>query len=178
MRVSCEQHPLCITLTVAMLLYTASTAYGQQMPVPIELQAELFKRIFSYDRTIDSDTKIHVLIVHSEEDSEKAGQFVSAFQNADIDATPVKVNSVGQFPEATAVYFLPTTEPTAELEGFCTENHVLSLSGVPDLAEGGSVSVAIGEAKNRPEIIVSMNRLKMVGHILSAALLKLAKIIR
>ena len=59
-----------------------------------------------------------------------------------------------------------------------TSQSILSISGVPELAEKGEVSVALGIENDKPKIIVNLERAKSEGHQLSADLLKLAKIIK
>lgn len=76
-----------------------------------------------------------------------------------------------------AVYFLPAVDRT-EVKRLCSQHRVLSLSGVPRLAEVGGVSIAVGLKNGRPEILVNLNEAQAEGQELSSELLRLARVIQ
>lgn len=75
------------------------------------------------------------------------------------------------------VYVLDGVGRDSYLE-LCTTHQALSISGVPELAQSGSVSIAIGlGADNRPQILVNARRLQSEQHKFSADLLRIAKLV-
>ena len=162
-------------MIAAVLCLSTGSVRAEMMPVPVELQAEIFKRIFSYDKTLSGRLEITVFVVGEAVEKEK---ILQAFRSVGVNSLPVSTESLSsQSSKPQAVYLLPGVEPAA-VGRFCSDNRALSISGVPSLAGDGSVAVSIGTADNRPQIIVNMSRLKTEGHELSAQLLKLAKVVQ
>ncbi len=64
------------------------------------------------------------------------------------------------------------------VKSLCAQNGVLSISGVPSLAEEGNVSIGLGAESGKPRIIINLNRVKSENHELSAQLLESSKIVR
>jgi hypothetical protein len=148
------------------------------MPIPGDLQSAMFKKIFSYDKTLQSVGEITVFIVGAEKDDQTVQELVKAFKNegafpAVIGAVPLE----GPLPPSSVVYLFPEADLEVAKQ-VCGESGVLTISGDPSLVEQGHVSVAIGENGGKAEIIVNLPRLKEEGHELSAQLLKLARIIQ
>jgi hypothetical protein len=165
-------------MVAAILLLVTGSVGAEKMPVPFELQAELFKRIFSYDRALSDNESPVVFIVYATEEPMNKEELVRAFDKAGILSRfvrPAKLQEQAEIPSA--VYLLPDVN-TAQVEPFCTSGGILSISGVPSFADRGDVSVSIGEQNNRPQIIINLNRLRSEGHELSAELLKLARVIQ
>jgi hypothetical protein len=165
-------------MVAAVLLLVTSSVGAEKMPVPFELQAELFKRIFSYDRALSDNESLVVFIVYAAEEPANKDELVQAFDRAGILSRFVRsANLQAQAERPSAVYLLPNVD-TAQVELFCIDGGILSISGVPSFADSGHVSVSIGEQNNRPQIIVNLDRLKSESHQLSAELLKLARVVQ
>jgi hypothetical protein len=148
------------------------------MPVPINLQVEIIKRMFTYDKTMVKEAKPLVFVVHQDGGAVRHDDVVKAFEAVGLVSVAVRLEDLtSQIQTPSAVYLLPGIESSA-VSGYCTEKRVLSISGVPELAENGSVAVSIGEDDSRPQIIVHMKRLQDEGHSFSAQLLKLARVIQ
>jgi len=159
------------------VLGLAAFVHAGEMPVPPELQAALFKKIFDYDRSLSAGDSVVVLVVHGSDDS-VAGSVASAFRGGGINAEVVPVAQLeNRIATASVVYVTPGTDAEA-LESLCTEHGVLSVSGVPELAVRGHVAVGIGTHDQKPEILVHLKRVKAERHELAAELLNLARVIR
>lgn len=170
------RHVCTVAVTIG-VLWLGAFVEAQEMPVPPDLQAALFKKIFDYDRTLASGDVVHVLVVHGGDDS-VATPVASAFRGGGLDAEVVPVAELDtRIAPSSVVYVTPGTD-TGLLEAFCTQNGVLSVSGVPELAVDGRVAVGIGTRDQKPEILVHLKRVKAEGHELAAELLNLARVIR
>ena len=163
---------------VTLLLMVSTSAAADSMPVPMNLQVEIIKRMFGYDKALGNEANPLVFVVHQDEGAVKPEDFVKAFEVVGLVSVAVRLDALpSQIRRPSAVYLLPGTE-SSSVSQYCTDNKVLSISGVPELAESGSVAVAIGEANRRPQIIVNKKRLHEEGHSFSAQLLQLAKIVQ
>ncbi|MGH9362627.1 MAG: hypothetical protein ACRD2T_11995, partial [Thermoanaerobaculia bacterium] len=156
---------------LALLLLAARgvPAAAEAMPVPPKLQMAIFKRIFQYDRTLAGKGPVQVLVVHSGMPARELDELLADFRWAAIPATAVHVQELEEkIRPGTVAYILPGVTPSAFM-AHCAEHEVLSISGLPSLARGGSVSIAIGAGGDgRPEILVHRGRLKVEKHDISA----------
>lgn len=160
---------------LAILLFLVGTTWAEEMPVPPELQAEVFKRIFSFDKALKND--ILIFILYPEGKSESADEIARAFRRAGTVPKIVGLNEIdNQAHPPAVVYLTPGIQPGI-VKQFCLENSVLSISGVPSYVEEGGVAISLGEENRRPRIIVNLKRLKAEAHELSSQVLKLARIV-
>lgn len=149
-----------------------------EMPVPTNLQVAIFEKIFSYDKTLQSNGDWRVVVVYENDPGALRNEVVAGFQGVGIPARAVKVDRLDtEIGGAAAAYVLPGVS-SALVKELCAENGVLSISGLPSLAEEGDVSISIGTKGRKPQIIIHMGRVRAEGHELSAEILKLAKLIR
>lgn len=167
------------TLLAMLLLAAPILRAAEAMPVPPKLQMAIFKRVFQYDRTLAGKGPVQVLVVHNGMPAEQLDDLLATFRWAEIPASAVHVQELGQkIRPGAVVYIVPGVAPAAFM-GHCAEHEVLSISGLPSLARGGSVSIAIGAGGDgRPEILVHRGRLKIEKHDISAELLKLARVLQ
>ena len=152
-----------MTAIMVMLVGIISiNSFAQEMPVPANLQAALFKKIFSFNKTLQAKGNVEVAVLGG-----GSGDVVSAFKEAGIN-----VKAVDQVPsDAAVVYVMPGATPPKK-------NGVFSISGVPSYVESGKVSVGIGIDGGKPKIIVNLGQLKAEGQEMSADLLNIAKVIQ
>lgn len=140
--------------------------YSQEMSVPANLQAALFKKIFSFDKTLQSKGSFEVAVI-----GEGSDEIVTAFKAAGINA-----KSVVQVPSGAAViYVMPGADSP---KSFTAQNGILSISGVASYAESGKVAIGIGIEGGKPKIIIHIGQLKAEKQEVSTDLLKIAKIIQ
>lgn len=165
----------CIRLALVPL--GVLVAEAEDMPVPTDIQVAIFKKIFSYDRSAEGAVSLDVLVVHGGE-SNLAEDVAGSFEAAGIPARTVPLELLSEEIDlGFAVYVLPGAT-SSQVRELCRERRVMSISGAPELAERGEVSVAIGQADRKPEIVIHLNRLRSEGHELSSAVLGLARVIR
>jgi hypothetical protein len=165
-------------LTATCLFPFPSAGAADPMPVPINLQVEIIKRMFGYDKAVANEAKPVIFVVHQEVGPVKPDEVVKAFEVVGLVSIPVRLDALAsQIQTPSAVYVVPGVDPSA-VKQYCAEKRALSISGIPELAENGSVAVSIGEEDNRPQIIVHRKRLQDEGHSFSAQLLRLARVIQ
>jgi hypothetical protein len=163
---------LAITFVLSGLLLTAR---AQDMPVPPELQAAIFKKVFSYDKTIQGGEP-RMIVAFTDASAGIKDQVVKAFKDSGVTVTAVKADQLsGAVSGINVVYIAPGVSGVKQL---CQKNGILSITGLPSLVESGEVSVGLSVLDNKPKIIVHLRQLKAEGHELSANLLQLAKVIQ
>ena len=153
--------------TVILFLFGFMTVNinAQDMAVPANLQAALFKKIFSFDKTLAAKGNVEVAVIGAGGDA-----VVSAFKDAGVNA-----KTATEIGGASVVYIMPgTPSPKAQ----SASKGVLSISGVTSNVEEGKVAIGIGVEGGKPKIIIHMAQLKAEGQELSADLLKIAKVIQ
>ena len=166
------------TKAMLLMIFLASimtiNVIAQDMPVPTDLQAALFKKIFSFDKTLSGLPK--VLILYSDGSAGVKDQLIKSFSSVGITAAGVTADQLGgSMNSGTVVYVAPgVISPNSQF----SNKKVLSITGVTSYVESGKVSVGIGTEGGKPKIIVNISQLKSEGHELSVDLLKLAKIIQ
>jgi hypothetical protein len=162
----------------ALLAVISSVGLGvaQDMPVPPELQAAIFKKIFTYDRTLQAKPRWAVLVVFNASSAPLKAQIVKAFYEAGVQTSEARADQAeSAISDAAVVYLAPGVD---QLKDLCRKHGVLSITGVPSIVERGGASVGLGLADGKPRIIVHLQQLKAEGHDLSANLLQLAKVIQ
>ncbi len=136
--------------------------------VPVNLQAALFKKIFSFNKTLQAKGSFEVAVLGSGGDAVAA-----ALKDAGVNA---KATGNDQVPGGVAVvYVMPGVNST---KGQTSAKGILSISGESSYAESGKVAIAIGTEGGKPKIVVNMAQLKAEGQELSSDLLKMAKVIQ
>jgi hypothetical protein len=150
---------------IMFLLFFTGNIIAQEMAVPANLQAALFKKILSFNKTLTAKGNFEVSIIGSGADA-----VVSAFKEAGLNA-----KATSDIGSSAVVYIMPGT---SSLKSQTSAKGVLSISGVTSYVENGSVAVGLGVEGGKPKIIVNMAQLKAEGQELSAELLKIAKVIQ
>jgi hypothetical protein len=154
-----------LMLTVFILELLAINIYAQE--IPANLQAALFKKIFSFDKTLTSKG-IEVAVLGASGDA-----IVSAFKEAGINAKAVSGNQVPG--DVSVVYIMAGTASTKQQSA---SKGILSISGTVSLVESGQVAIGLTTEGGKPKIVIHMAQLKAEEQELSADLLKLAKVIQ
>lgn len=145
-----------------LLLLSGSNLLAQE--VPANLQAALFKKIFTFDKTLSAKGKVEVVVIGAGGDA-----IVSAFKDAGISAKTGDISSA-----SSVVYIMPGTSST---KSQTASKGILSISGFSSYVEDGKVAIGLGVEGGKPKIIVNMTQLKAEDQDLSADLLKIAKVI-
>ena len=162
---------LCLLLLVGVAV---RPAHAQDMPVPANLQAAIFKKVFSLNKTLTGKGSYDVLVVYAQSGGQD--EIVQAFTSAGISARATAAGDLaGQIGGAGVVYLMPGSESSAALS---TQKQVLTISGVPAMAEAGKAAIGLDLEAGKPKIVVHMGQLKAQGQDVSADLLKLARVIQ
>jgi len=152
-----------IFYTVVSILISASL---QAQDLPANLQAALFKKIFAFDKTLESK-QIEVVVLGS------GDGIVAAFKEAGISAKAVSGN---QLPAGVNVVYV--NQGVTATKSQSASKGVLSISGTVSLVENGQVAIGLCVEGGKPKIVVNLPQLKAEGHEIAADLLKIAKIIQ
>jgi hypothetical protein len=152
-----------IFYTVVSILISASL---QAQDLPANLQAALFKKIFAFDKTLESK-QIEVVVLGS------GDGIVAAFKEAGISAKAVSGN---QLPAGVNVVYV--NQGVTATKSQSASKGVLSISGTVSLVENGQVAIGLSVEGGKPKIVVNLPQLKAEGHEIAADLLKIAKIIQ
>ncbi len=163
---------------IGLSLWILGAASGEEMPVAVEEQGALFKKVLAYDRTLAGDEHVELLVVYAGEPTGAIGDIVWAFQEAGfVSSTTRDTDLPDAIERVSVVYFAPGVD-VSRSSALCAEKGVLTISGVPERAEKGDVAIGIGVRDDRPEIVVHLGRLEAEGHEFSSELLRLSRVIR
>lgn len=148
---------------------------AQEMPVPIHVQAQLFKKIFGYLLSVQNPSNPSIVII---EPTAGAGEAIEeAFK---------KVN-LTQVRRMTAEEFIASEGKGFEIGYVCPENKtdklkkifvsakILSISGVVQYYDKGMVSVSLNAKNNKTQILINADRTRTEGHRFSANFLKMTQ---
>jgi len=162
---------LCLALGVG-----SPPATGAEVEVPLQLQISVFRKVFSFDRTLPSG-QARVVVLYGGQDRVRANSVAEAFQAAGVPAVAGSAAALG--PEAgNVIYLLPGADHAA-IRKHCVSNGFLSISGAPAMVERGEATLGLGVGGGgRTEIWVHLPRLKEEKHELDSGLLRLAHVIR
>lgn len=158
------------TILLFLIGITTTNSLAQDMAVPANLQAALFKKIFAFDKTIQAKGSSDVAILSADG---SADEIEAAFKSAGVNVQVVKGSQVPG--SANIVYVMPGV---ASPKGQTAQKKVLSISGVTSYVESGKVSIGLAVEGGKPKIVVNMAQLKAEGQELSSDLLKIAKVIQ
>ncbi len=151
---------------ITLLTLGTMTVNSYAQDVPANLQAALFKKIFAFDKTLQSKG-VEVAVLGGGED------IVSAFKEAGIN---VKAAGGSQVPGGVSVVYLVSGAPSTKQQ--TASKGVLSISGDASYVESGKVAIGLTVEGGKPKILINMSQLKAEGQELAADLLKIAKVIQ
>jgi hypothetical protein len=161
-------------LCAALVVVAGAPARADDAALPAKLQAALFRKILAYDRAL-AGGQAKVAVVSGGDDG-AAGEMVSAFKDAGVDAALVKPGELEKS-ASNAVYAMQGA-PAGKVSAACAKLKALSLAGEAAGVESGTVAVGLVAGDDgRPEIVVHLARVKQEGHELAAELLKHARVI-
>lgn len=167
---------------------------GQEMPVPIEVQAALFSRIVQFDRTFEARSQDGLVVgVLFQEDSPASVGAKEGFSQAlvsggfvDAQGRPPQIvelrlgEDLGSSLEAAAVDLLYVAPLRGvDLSSVSTESRrlgILTCSGVPEFAREG-LAVGLDLQEGRPRILINLAGAAAEATDFRSALLKMAQIV-
>lgn len=152
---------------------------GDPMPIPAEIQAALFAKIFAYDSLLAPNiSSLQVLVVRGDKSDEVAEALVVGFKTMRLGAESVSFAEASKAKSNAFVLYIAPGAPVDEVAELCTRRSILCVSGMVALVEQGKTAVGLGvTAEGRPKIIVNRGALKRDHHEMSSQLLGIAKIV-
>jgi hypothetical protein len=160
---------------LSIFCFAAGTTNAGEMPVPPDMQASLFKKIFGYDKKLSTLSEYKIVVAYADASAAVKDEVVKAFQGVGISARALKADQLaGNLGDAAAVYIAAGAVSASSV---CQKNQILSITGFPSLVESGTAAIGLGIAEGKPKILVHLGILKAEGHEVSAKLLQLAKVI-
>jgi len=163
-------------------------AVSVSMPVPADVQVELFRNIWKLDRNFDSSKGIKLAIIYQQSyyDSVTAkDDFLAAMGRQGLRITVVLIEAGTQQLlsnglhgiEVDVVYVTPLRAiDVSEIGRISRYQRFRTITGVPEYVDQGT-AVGIGLRKDRPLIIVNLEQARAEGSVFSSQLLSLARIV-
>jgi hypothetical protein len=180
-------------LAAALLLRGRPALATEEVPVPVELQAELFLKVAAYDRSFAgrAGDRARVVVVSNPDDADSkavAAQMTRALANVDtIGGLPKEIiahtfSSAAAIAElirsrrAAIVYFASGIERAVPaIASALSDVDVLSLAAVPDYVPRGIV-LGAELASAKPKLLIHLTQARSQNVQLSPELLKLMKV--
>jgi hypothetical protein len=157
-------------IVICLIGFTSANSFAQEMAIPANVQVNIFKKIFAYDKTLASKGNIEVAVLSG---SGSGDIMAAAFKEIGVNAKAVSGDQVPA--GVSVVYLMPGVVP--QKQQYASKG-VLSICGSSINVEDGKISIGLGIEGEKPKIIVHMGQLKAEGHELSADVLKLAYVIK
>ena len=145
--------------------------------VPPEEAARTTARIVGFDRSLAGGTVRLIVVAADDASSGSAERLVAAFR---ADGFDPELFSEGDLPSDLGSQTLVFVEPEAvtdELVEKLERAGVLTVTSDPAPVEAGRIAVGLEESSGRVGIVIHDERLDAQGHVFSAQLLKLARIV-
>jgi len=145
------------------------------MPIPIETQVKIFKKIFQFNLSF-RNTRVTVIVAYSRLSAGIKDEIVQAFKEQGIPTRAVQSKDLEKYiSKARAVYIAPGVSAVDKL---CKEYGVLSITGVPSMVQSGKASVGLGTQNGKPRIFIHKTQSIEENQELSDNLLRLARVIQ
>jgi hypothetical protein len=150
--------------------------HAQDMPIPVRIHVALLKKVFSFNRTLQSNASPKVVIVFTDPSASVKDAALKAFTEIGIPATAMKLDqAMKALGEADVVYVAPGAEAVQKV---CDDRNIFTVTGIPALVETGKVAVGIGAEAGKPKVYVNMALMKAQKQELTSDLLRVARVIQ
>lgn len=158
----------------------------------MNIQIPIFLKIITFEKTLNVQKEINVIIVYqskyaeSARYAEEANEIINKANSnqygginfkpklVNLDNTPMLNNLIDNNPSVIIIMPLKAVN-ISTISKKCKQYKILSFSTNPEYLEYG-ISVVLEERRNRPEIWINLNSVKNEGIEFSSQLLKLVKI--
>jgi len=185
---------LLTKLSVIVSLLLTGNAFGQQMPIPIDVQWNLFPKILQFDRNLHQRVGDEMVIgilyqeryrvsLTSKEEIISVTTSMRKIDNISVKFVPIKLIDGNFFEKSISdkgidiIYITPLRAHDIKTIAYiCCEHDILTLTGVPEYVEK-CIAVGIGEKEKKPLILINKNAAREEGADFSSKLLKLSKVI-
>jgi hypothetical protein len=149
----------CLFLAV-MLCIAEEYCFAQDMPVPVPVQVRFFRKVFAYNKSIPKEG-VKVIVVYGDATGETKDEVVEAFESLGMKASAVKGGQLASAGAGAHVVYLAPGGDMRAVKEFCKNNGVLSITGMPNLARNGDISISLDAVNDAPKVIVNPDRLKL-----------------
>jgi len=155
---------------------TSQFVFAQEVAVPADIQAVIFKKVFTYVRTLPPAGAPHLLILYDEGTTKSMGEIRKAFEQVRIDAVGVQEADLANGIQEGSIVYIAT--PRGSFRQQLQRTRSLSITGLPLLVQRGDASIGLALQDSKPKILVNLSQLKAEGHELASNLLQLAQVIQ
>jgi len=176
---------------------SVAPVFGEEMPVPPDIQFPIILRILIYDRHLESrfgaEIGLGVLYAPADPESVRAAnavvEYMYGVRGKTVKGLPVKPMLIEYTtPESLdrsittrgidVLYVAPgNAKNLAAITRVSQEKGVTTTTGVPDYVRNG-IAVGVGRAQDRPQIIINLASAKAEGAEFDASLLRIATIVK
>ena len=143
------------------LIIIAQVIQAQDMPVPVPVQARFFRKVFVYDKTIPKEGIKLLVVVGDATPADLKDEIVDAFNSIGIKASAAKAPQLATVGVGINVIYIAPGGDLRAAKEFCKTNGILSISGFPNQARNGDVSISMDVVNESPKIIINPDRLKL-----------------
>ncbi len=182
---------LGLLLSLIFLFPSIKNVEASDNNIPVEMQAAIFLKALSYDKTITNSNQSQInigIIVNPESNKSKSNKdnFIeninsskSGISTKSINTFSVNISSINDMKKynLNILYLTPDLGSLEEVSKIAKENKTLTWSSDPKNVRNGFASMGVMNKNNRPKIIVNLKNAKQEGHEISSQLLKLSEII-
>jgi hypothetical protein len=154
------KYVLTVILFLSTLFFSAEYCTAQDMPIPVPVQVRFFKKVFVYNKSIPKDG-IKIVIVYGDASNDIKDDIVEAFETMGMKASAVKSPQLATAGIGAHVIYLAPGGDVRTVREFCKANGILSISGLPNHARNGDVSISLDAVNDSPKVIVNPDRLKI-----------------
>lgn len=165
----------CILFYLTVISFCSLNIAAQESNVPVHVQAQLFKKIFSYLQTVKDPNNPAIAII---EPSAGDGESIeAAFQKVNL--TNIRRIPVEEFIASEGkgfeIGYVCEGNKADKLKKTFVNGKILSVSGVTEYYDKGLVSLALAMKNNKTQIFINPDRAKTEGHRFSANFLKMTQ---
>lgn len=148
--------------------------YAQDMPISVRVHVALLKKVFSFNRNLQSKPTPKVVIVFTDASTGVKDDAMKAFGEIGIPTTALKLEqALKSLGEADVVYVAPGA---AAIQKVCDERGIFTITGVPSLVESGKVAIGIGAEGGKPKVYVNVSVTRAQKQELSSELLRVSRV--
>lgn len=147
---------------------------AQDMPIPVRVHVALLKKVFSFNRNLQSKPTPKVTVVYTDASEGVRNEAVKAFTEIGIPVTSLKLEqALKGLGETDVVYVAPGA---AAVQKICEERGIFTITGIPGLVETGKVAIGIGAEGGKPKVFVNMPIARLQKQELSSELLRVSRV--
>ncbi len=165
-------------LIYILVILNVCKANAQITPISAAEQAILFKKIFTYVKTLENPSPTVLLVYDSK--SEYPKDLIDAFTKEDINVIATHPNAIDTINENIQVVYIVAGVSAAGISKIFSLENKLFISGEPEYIIEGKASVGVGKdmEEERYKILINLSTLAKNSHEISSELISLAKIIK